>query len=80
MEMQHTARHWTQDVARGLRLARALRNGNVRINQQNKPFAEAETGGYRQSVLGHLHGYDALADFTELKHAHQSPGVVQAGL
>jgi acyl-CoA reductase-like NAD-dependent aldehyde dehydrogenase len=37
--------------------------------------AEAETGGYRQSGLGRLHGYDALADFTELKHIYQAPGV-----
>lgn len=66
---------WTNDGARALRIARALRNGTVWINEHNKLFAEAETGGYRQSGLGRLHGYDALADFTELKHIYQAPGV-----
>ncbi|RZF26370.1 aldehyde dehydrogenase family protein [Paraburkholderia sp. UYCP14C] len=66
---------WTHDGARALRVARALRNGTVWINDHNKLFAEAETGGYRQSGLGRLHGYDALADFTELKHICMPAGV-----
>ncbi len=65
---------WTRDGARALRLARALRNGTVWINDHNKLFAEAETGGYRKSGLGRLHGYDALLDFTELKHVYQNVG------
>lgn len=69
---------WTNDGAAGLRLARAVRNGTVWINDHNKLFAEAETGGYRQSGIGRLHGYDALADFTELKHIYQAPGVIHA--
>jgi betaine-aldehyde dehydrogenase len=67
---------WTSDGARALRVARALRNGTVWVNEHNKLFAEAETGGYRQSGLGRLHGYDALVDFTELKHIYQAPGVL----
>jgi betaine-aldehyde dehydrogenase len=67
---------WTNDVARAMRIARALRNGTVWINEHNKLLPEAETGGYRQSGLGRLHGYDALADFTELKHIYQAPGVL----
>ena len=58
-----------------MRLAPALRNGTVWVNDHNRLFAEAESGGYRQSGLGRLHGYDALADFTELKHI-----CIQAGL
>lgn len=69
---------WTNDSAAALRIARAVRNGTVWINDHNKLFAEAETGGYRQSGIGRLHGYDALADFTELKHIYQAPGVVRA--
>lgn len=68
---------WTRDGARALRVARALRNGTVWINDHNKLFAEAETGGYRQSGLGRLHGYDAFMDFTELKHVYQAPGLVE---
>ncbi|GAA4333215.1 aldehyde dehydrogenase family protein [Pigmentiphaga soli] len=66
---------WTRDGARALRVARALRNGTVWINDHNKLFAEAETGGYRQSGLGRLHGYDALADFQEIKHIYQQAGL-----
>lgn len=67
---------WTNDGARGMRVARALRNGTVWINDHNKLFAEAETGGYRRSGLGRLHGYDALIDFVEIKHIYQSCGTV----
>lgn len=67
---------WTRDGARAMRVARALRNGTVWINDHNKLFAEAETGGYRRSGLGRLHGYDALIDFMEIKHIYQEAGVV----
>lgn len=67
---------WTHDTARAMRVARALRNGTVWINDHNKLFAEAETGGYRKSGLGRLHGYDALLDFTELKHVYQNVGTL----
>lgn len=65
---------WTHDGARAMRVARALRNGTVWINDHNKLFAEAETGGYRRSGLGRLHGYDALVDFQEIKHVYQQVG------
>ena len=67
---------WTRDGARALRVARALRNGTVWINEHNKLFAEAATGGYRRSGLGRLHGYDALIDFQEIKHIYQHAGTV----
>ncbi len=67
---------WTRDGARAMRVARALRNGTVWINDHNKLFAEAETGGYRKSGVGRLHGYDALMDFQEIKHIYQQVGVV----
>ncbi|MBO6640546.1 MAG: aldehyde dehydrogenase family protein, partial [Roseitalea sp.] len=67
---------WTGRHSTALRVARELRRGTVWINDHNKLFAEAETGGYRQSGLGRLHGYDALADFTELKHIYQNVGTI----
>ncbi|MEP9355848.1 aldehyde dehydrogenase family protein [Xanthobacter sp. KR7-65] len=67
---------WTHDGARAMRVARALRNGTVWINDHNKLFAEAETGGYRRSGLGRLHGYDALIDFLEIKHIYQETGLL----
>jgi len=67
---------WTKDGNRGLRIARALKSGTVWINDHNKLFAEAETGGYRKSGLGRLHGYEGLVDFQEIKHIYQNVGVV----
>jgi acyl-CoA reductase-like NAD-dependent aldehyde dehydrogenase len=67
---------WTSDGARALRVAAALRNGTVWINEHNRLFAEAEMGGYRRSGLGRLHGPDALLDFTEQKHVYQNAGVL----
>lgn len=67
---------WTRDGSRALRVARALRDGTVWINDHNKLFAEAEMGGYRRSGLGRLHGFDALADFMEIKHIYQNAGVI----
>jgi acyl-CoA reductase-like NAD-dependent aldehyde dehydrogenase len=69
---------WTKDGDRGMRIARALRNGTVWINDHNRMFAEAETGGYRRSGIGRLHGYEGLADFLETKHIFRSAGVVSA--
>ena len=46
---------WTEQGSRAWRIARALRNGTVWINDHNKLYAEAETGGYRRSGLGRLH-------------------------
>lgn len=66
---------WTNRSDAAWRLARALRNGTVWINDHNKLFAEAETGGYRRSGIGRLHGFDALLDFSELKHVYQNVGV-----
>jgi betaine-aldehyde dehydrogenase len=67
---------WTNRGDAAWRLARALRNGTIWINDHNKLFAEAETGGYRRSGLGRLHGFDAMQDFCELKHVYQNVGVV----
>lgn len=67
---------WTADGDRSMRLARALRNGTVWINDHNRLFAEAETGGYRRSGIGRLHGYEGLFDFLETKHIFRSSGVL----
>jgi acyl-CoA reductase-like NAD-dependent aldehyde dehydrogenase len=75
-EFGPSASVWTNDGARVMRVARALRDGTVWINDHNRLFAEAETGGYRRSGLGRLHGYDALIDFLEIKHIFQNCGVV----
>jgi len=66
------------NLERARSIANRMRTGTVWINDHNKLFAEAETGGYRRSGLGRLHGVDALVDFTEIKHIYQNVGVVGA--
>lgn len=68
---------WTHDGARAQRVARALRSGTVWINNHNKLLAEAETGGYRASGYGRLHGAEAMMEFLETKHIYQEVGRLQ---
>ena len=59
---------WTQDFRAARNLARRIKFGNVWVNSHNRLFAEIETGGYRQSGFGRLHGVEGLNDFMETKH------------
>jgi betaine-aldehyde dehydrogenase len=65
---------WTPDLARAHRLARALRSGTVWINDHNRLGAEIETGGFRESGFGRLHGVEGLGEFLATKHIWQSHG------
>ena len=69
----------SQNHSRARRVARALKAGTVWINCHNRLFAEAETGGYRESGLGRLHGLEGLADFMETKHIYAEFGRTAAG-
>lgn len=69
----------TTDEARSKRVARALKAGTVWVNCHNRLFAEAETGGFRESGLGRLHGLEGLSDFLETKHIYSEFGVVGQG-
>lgn len=59
---------WTQDATRARRVAARLNFGTVWCNSHNRLFAEAETGGYRDSGYGKLHGIEGLNDFLQTKH------------
>ncbi len=61
---------YTRDLYRAMRLGRKLKFGTVWLNSHNRLLAEAETGGYRQSGIGRLHGVEALNDFLETKHVY----------
>lgn len=69
---------WTRDSARAFRVARSLKSGTVWINAHNRLFAEAETGGYKSSGLGRLHGIEGLDVFLETKHIFLEPGFTPA--
>ena len=61
---------YTRDLNRGMRMSRKLKFGTVWLNCHNRLFAEVETGGYRESGIGRLHGLEAMNDFLETKHIH----------
>jgi len=61
---------WTRDHDRAQHVARALRAGTVWINAHNRLFPEAETGGYRASGVGRMHGVEGLDPFLETKHVY----------
>jgi acyl-CoA reductase-like NAD-dependent aldehyde dehydrogenase len=67
---------FTRDLNRVMRVSRAVRAGTVWLNSHNRLFAEGETGGYRHSGLGRLHGVEGLNDFLETKHVYLEAGVV----
>lgn len=59
---------WTNDTTKFRRVASQLRSGTVWSNCHNRLFAEAETGGFRDSGYGRLHGAEGLNDFLQTKH------------
>ena len=61
---------YTNDLNCAMRVSRAIRTGTVWLNSHNRHMAEAETGGYRESGMGRLHGPEALHDFLETKHIY----------
>jgi betaine-aldehyde dehydrogenase len=67
---------WTNDFARAHRIARALRSGTVWINEHNRLLPEVETGGFRDSGFGRLHGVEGLGEFLATKHIYQPHGQI----
>lgn len=67
---------FTRDLNRSMRMSRAVRAGTVWLNCHGRLFAEGETGGYRQSGLGRLHGVEGLNDFLETKHVYLETGSI----
>ena len=61
---------YTTDLNCAMRMARKLKFGTVWLNAHNRLLAEVETGGYRESGVGRLHGIEAMNDFLETKHIY----------
>lgn len=61
---------WTRDLHRASRVSRQLRTGTVWVNSHGRLFPEAETGGWRESGFGRLHGVEGLNDFLQTKHVY----------
>jgi succinate-semialdehyde dehydrogenase/glutarate-semialdehyde dehydrogenase len=61
---------FTQDRAKGARLAKRIEAGSVVVNDvlANYAAAEAPFGGVKQSGFGRIHGDDALREMCEQRH------------
>lgn len=58
---------WTADTALGLRTARRIRAGQVRVNATASGNA-APFGGYKQSGVGREVGWEGLLEYTTVKY------------
>lgn len=58
---------WTRDVARALRVARAVETGVISVNSGHSVHLEAPFGGVKQSGMGRELGLNALDHYSEWK-------------
>jgi acyl-CoA reductase-like NAD-dependent aldehyde dehydrogenase len=59
---------WSRDIARAVRVSRAVEAGNLSVNSNSSVRYWTPFGGYKQSGLGRELGPDALDAFTETKN------------
>jgi betaine-aldehyde dehydrogenase len=67
---------WTQDPARGRRVAGRLRLGTVWINDYHPYLAQAEWGGFKRSGIGRELGLAGLDEYRETKHIYHNTAPV----
>jgi betaine-aldehyde dehydrogenase len=58
---------WTRDVARALRVVRAVRTGVISVNSSSSVHLEMPFGGVKRSGVGRELGPAALEHYSELK-------------
>jgi 1-pyrroline dehydrogenase len=59
---------WTQDAARGMRVAKAIQFGTVWINDHFMLVSEMPHGGFKESGYGKDQSMYAIEDYTVVKH------------
>jgi acyl-CoA reductase-like NAD-dependent aldehyde dehydrogenase len=63
---------WTSNVARAMRVARAVDTGTLSINSNTSVRVTTPFGGFKQSGVGRELGPHALEHYTELKNVYLS--------
>jgi acyl-CoA reductase-like NAD-dependent aldehyde dehydrogenase len=58
---------WTQDAARGIRLAERIAAGTVYINTYRSVSTLSPVGGYKHSGYGRENGIEAIKEFLQVK-------------
>lgn len=58
---------WTRDVARALRVSRAVESGTISVNSNSSVRVQTPFGGFKQSGMGRELGLEGLLGYTELK-------------
>jgi acyl-CoA reductase-like NAD-dependent aldehyde dehydrogenase len=63
---------WTRDLGRAIRVAKAIRSGNLSVNSSSSVHTEAPFGGFKKSGMGREMGMHAAALYTEVKNVYFS--------
>lgn len=58
---------WTKDLGRALRVAKAVKSGNLSVNASTSVYLEAPFGGFKSSGVGRELGLKALDLYSEVK-------------
>ena len=59
---------WTGDIAKGMRVAKAIQFGTVWINDHFTLVSEMPHGGFKESGYGKDQSMYAIEDYTVVKH------------